>query len=144
MGRRIQFRRGPEATRLQTVLGNGEPGFSTDTKQLYVGDGETLGGVPVLMGFYQVVENDMGAVAGGTYLFATACTLHLPQTAPEGSHITVKLLSNAGASKASPAKVCPPSGQSIGRGEEAGFEYHMTIPNTQRDFIFVQGGWILA
>ena len=47
MSNKIQLRRGTDAARGTVVLDSGEPGWSTDTKKLYVGDGETYGGVLV-------------------------------------------------------------------------------------------------
>ena len=42
---KIKFRRGVNLDRKQVILNSGEPGFTTDTKRLYVGDGTTLGGI---------------------------------------------------------------------------------------------------
>ena len=42
------FRRGNDSDREQTILASGEPGFTLDTKRLWVGDGITPGGVPAL------------------------------------------------------------------------------------------------
>lgn len=44
---KILVRRGTDLERIQTVFESGEPVFTTDTKQLYIGDGSTLGGIPV-------------------------------------------------------------------------------------------------
>ena len=43
----LQFKRGLDAARLQATFAAGEPMFTTDTKQLYIGDGTTVGGVAV-------------------------------------------------------------------------------------------------
>jgi hypothetical protein len=43
----LQIRRGTNASRLSIAFSEGELVYSTDTKKLYVGDGTTLGGVPV-------------------------------------------------------------------------------------------------
>lgn len=48
MSQKIQFRRGSTAEREAVTLDSGEPGWDTDTKQLYVGDGVTAGGIPVV------------------------------------------------------------------------------------------------
>lgn len=45
---KILLRRGPEADRLDITPTMGEPVFTTDTHRLYVGDGETSGGQPVI------------------------------------------------------------------------------------------------
>jgi len=42
------FRRGNDSDREQTILASGEPGFTLDTKRLWVGDGITPGGIPAL------------------------------------------------------------------------------------------------
>jgi len=44
---RIIFRRGTEIERDGLILNQGEPGYTIDTKRLYVGDGSTIGGIPV-------------------------------------------------------------------------------------------------
>jgi hypothetical protein len=41
------FRQGSDVNRKNVVLDSGEPGFTTDTNRLWVGDGSTLGGVLV-------------------------------------------------------------------------------------------------
>lgn len=41
----LKFKRGLEAARLQATFAEGEPMFTTDTKQLYIGDGTTVGGI---------------------------------------------------------------------------------------------------
>jgi len=46
-GVEIYLRRGPEARRVQELPSAGEPLWTTDTKTLYIGDGETPGGVAV-------------------------------------------------------------------------------------------------
>lgn len=43
---KIIFRRGTNAQRAATLLNQSEPGYTTDSKRLYVGDGSTLGGLP--------------------------------------------------------------------------------------------------
>ncbi len=44
---KILLRRGTDADRQSVVLSNGEPGWSTDTKELYIGDGTTTGGIKI-------------------------------------------------------------------------------------------------
>ena len=44
---RIVFRRGLESERTSLTLLQGEPGYATDSKRMYVGDGSTAGGTPV-------------------------------------------------------------------------------------------------
>jgi hypothetical protein len=43
----LRLRRGTDAERLLITPFAGEPIFTTDTKQLFIGDGATLGGVPI-------------------------------------------------------------------------------------------------
>lgn len=52
---RIIFRRGTEIERAGLILNQGEPGFTIDTKRLFVGDGVTVGGIPIgtkFLGFF--------------------------------------------------------------------------------------------
>ena len=44
---KIKVRRGLDSERQQIVLDNGELGFTTDTKRLFIGDGVTTGGIAV-------------------------------------------------------------------------------------------------
>ena len=45
---KILMRRGSDFDRSPTVLDEGEPGWTTDTCRLYVGDGRRTGGVPIV------------------------------------------------------------------------------------------------
>jgi hypothetical protein len=60
---KILFRRGTDAQRRPVNFDLGEPAYSTDTKRLFIGDGQTLGGLSLGM-------RNLGAVASltGTYL----------------------------------------------------------------------------
>ena len=44
----LQFRRGVAANRSTVTPAVGEPAWSSDTRTLYVGDGTTAGGVPIV------------------------------------------------------------------------------------------------
>jgi microcystin-dependent protein len=44
---KLLIRRGTDVDRKQVVLSEGELGYTVDTKRLYVGDGQTKGGIPV-------------------------------------------------------------------------------------------------
>jgi hypothetical protein len=44
MSQKIQFRRGTTAQRTAVVMESGEPGWDTDIKQMFMGDGITAGG----------------------------------------------------------------------------------------------------
>jgi len=48
---KLLVRRGANVDRQNIILSEGELGYTTDTKRLYVGDGQTLGGnlVPVIL-----------------------------------------------------------------------------------------------
>ena len=46
---RIVFRRGLYSEKANLILLQGEPGYTTDAKRLFIGDGVTAGGVPVGM-----------------------------------------------------------------------------------------------
>lgn len=45
---KLLFRRGNDADRIQTILASGEPGFALDTGRIWIGDGATPGGIPVI------------------------------------------------------------------------------------------------
>jgi microcystin-dependent protein len=60
---KLLIRRGLDADRQSVVLTEGELGYTTDTKKLYVGDGQTLGGI--LVGGSKF----LGSVASVTTLF---------------------------------------------------------------------------
>jgi hypothetical protein len=45
MSQKIQFRRGVDAQRALVTPDAGEPLFTTDTKELFIGDGSTVGGL---------------------------------------------------------------------------------------------------
>jgi hypothetical protein len=51
MSQKIQFRRGVDAQRTLVTPDVGEPVFATDTKEFYIGDGATPGGVLVTGAF---------------------------------------------------------------------------------------------
>jgi len=52
---KLVVRKGPNADRVNAVLAEGEPGYTVDTKRLFIGDGNTPGGVVTgnkLLGVY--------------------------------------------------------------------------------------------
>lgn len=59
---KLLIRRGSDAERKNIVLSEGELGYTVDTKKLFVGDGATLGGIPV--------------AAQGIYYSASAPVVH--------------------------------------------------------------------
>jgi hypothetical protein len=48
---KIKVRRGTNSDRLRVVLDEGELGFTTDTNRLFVGDGNTIGGINISNNF---------------------------------------------------------------------------------------------
>lgn len=59
---KLLVRRGADADRQNVVLSEGELGYTTDTKRLFVGDGSTLGGIPI----------------GGAYTYTNATPTNVP------------------------------------------------------------------
>jgi hypothetical protein len=55
---RLLFRQGAENERPDVLFKNGEPAYTTDYKRLFIGDGATLGGIPVGMKFLGFCEFD--------------------------------------------------------------------------------------
>jgi len=66
MSQKIQVRRGTDATRQFVVFDQGEPVYTTDTKKLYVGDGVTMGGVPLSNNNYGDSYIEIRPVSGST------------------------------------------------------------------------------
>lgn len=62
---KLLIRRGLNSERLNVVLTQGELGFTTDNKKLYIGDGSTLGGI-------QVTGTKFYGIAGDITTFAPA------------------------------------------------------------------------
>jgi hypothetical protein len=54
---KILIRRGLEIERQSTLLSEGEPGYSIDLKRLFIGDGYTIGGIPVGVKNFGIVGN---------------------------------------------------------------------------------------
>lgn len=49
---KLLFRRGTDTERQSVTFALGEPGFTTDTQRLFIGDGTTPGGVPIGIKFH--------------------------------------------------------------------------------------------
>jgi len=62
---RLLVRRGTDADRQNTILKQGELGYTTDTQRLYVGDGSTLGGNLVTGTRFLGVAGDITTLAPG-------------------------------------------------------------------------------
>lgn len=138
MARKIQFRRGPDADRDDTVLSNGEPGFSTDTKQLYIGDGETLGGIPISMARTHIITTDTTAIVGCKYAFKAPCKLHLPATANEGERIAFCVLSSSTVDDNNKAQIVAVNG--LVKSGGSGTEYHTAL-FIERVAVFTNSKW---
>lgn len=80
---RIIIRRGLESERSGVVLLQSEPGYATDSKRLYIGDGTTAGGTPVgarflgYVAFGPVFSNVSSALAptSGDFVYDTASNI---------------------------------------------------------------------
>lgn len=70
---RFIVRKGLNSERLQCILSEGEIGYTTDTKRIFVGDGITMGGNPinniVLSGSSTVLPNS--ALIAGDIIYNT-------------------------------------------------------------------------
>jgi len=66
---KILFRRGADSQRQTVVLNTGEPGYSQDTKRLFIGDGSTPGGNPAGAINYGVIP-----ALSGNYVFNSTQT----------------------------------------------------------------------
>ena len=77
MTRKIQFRRGTENDRKQTVLANGEPGWSPSESQFFIGNGTAPGGIPAQMAHYKFIATPTMATLGGRHVFTAVTTLRL-------------------------------------------------------------------
>ncbi|MCS0306340.1 hyaluronate lyase N-terminal domain-containing protein [Vibrio diabolicus] len=64
MANQIQIRRGPAANRTDVTPANGEPLWITDAKRLYVGDGETPGGIDLFSILGSSIWKDAGTSPG--------------------------------------------------------------------------------
>lgn len=75
----IQFRRGIEAQRSTVVFLPGEPAWTTDLKQLWIGDGVTTGGI--------LIANSTGNSSGNNYNFSGLGTVSV-QTSGNNVYIS--------------------------------------------------------
>lgn len=63
MSNKLTFRRGPNGNRTNVTPSNGEPIWTTDSKRLYVGDGQTPGGVDIFHALGSASNKDAGTGA---------------------------------------------------------------------------------
>ena len=93
MSQKIQIRRGVEAQRALITPDAGEPLFTTDNKQLYIGDGATAGGLLVgggaTSGYVQKIRGTQAIASGADSV--TVSGLGLPST-PAQVLVTVRKL----------------------------------------------------
>jgi hypothetical protein len=92
MAQKIQLRRGLEAQRTAITPDVGEPLFTTDNKQFFVGDGTTAGGVLIGGGSVPYVQKYRGTLAlAASADNATVSGLALPSV-PAQVLVTVRKL----------------------------------------------------
>ena len=91
MSQKIQIRRGVEAQRASITPDAGELLFTTDNKQLFVGDGATAGGLLVgggsFTGFVQKIAGTQAIAAGADSVAVTGLGL---ASAPSQVLVTVR------------------------------------------------------
>ncbi|WP_440055484.1 hypothetical protein ACSLBF_04910 [Pseudoalteromonas sp. T1lg65] len=63
MANKLQFRRGPAANRTNVTPASGEPIWLTDSKKLFVGDGQTPGGIDIFGTLGSAIYKDAGTSA---------------------------------------------------------------------------------
>ena len=69
---KIKIRRGSNSDRLRVILDEGEMGYATDIQRLFVGDGNTLGGINIANKFLGYgVRNTFGAALVGDTVYDT-------------------------------------------------------------------------
>ena len=70
---KLLVRRGTDADRRNVTLSEGELGYTIDTKKLYIGDGQTVGGVPAggvsFLGSYPLPHNQVPTTFKGDLIF---------------------------------------------------------------------------
>ena len=79
MAQKIQIRRGVEAQRTLITPDVGEPLFTTDNKQLFIGDGATAGGLFVgggsTVGYVQKFRGTQALASGVNFVAVTGLAL---------------------------------------------------------------------
>ena len=87
MSQKIQIRRGVEAQRALVTPDAGEPLFTTDTRELFIGDGATPGGLFVgggsAVGFVQKYRGTVALASGGSLSIGYNCTTFDPASTTE-------------------------------------------------------------
>jgi hypothetical protein len=90
----ILLRRGPSADRLAFVPLDGEIIYDSETKKIFVGDGETYGGVPVISDSIASNSFETIVVSGQTSVIADSGTDTLTYVAGTGISITTNAISD--------------------------------------------------
>jgi hypothetical protein len=75
MSQKIQVRRGTDTQRQTKTFDSGELVYTTDTKQLYVGDGETSGGISVMASVFSLINNILSGVTSFTKAIIDSITI---------------------------------------------------------------------
>ena len=82
MSQKIQIRRGVEAQRALITPDAGEPLFTTDNKQLFIGDGATAGGLLVgggsMTGYVQKFRGTQAIASGVNTVTVTGLVIVCP------------------------------------------------------------------
>jgi hypothetical protein len=91
MSQKIQIRRGVEAQRALITPDAGEPLFTTDNKQLFIGDGTTAGGLLIgggtTVGYVQKFRGTQAITSGADSVTVTGLAL---ATVPAQVLVTVR------------------------------------------------------
>jgi len=87
---KLKVRRGSDASRQLVILDQGEIGYTTDSKRLFVGDGSSTGGISTGSKFYATYTGIANATATSSDLLYTAQTgdiVYDATTNPTGFYI---------------------------------------------------------
>ncbi|WP_298606942.1 hypothetical protein [uncultured Thiothrix sp.] len=138
----IRLRRLTNAARLALTTAPvlGEPLWTTDTKQLFVGDGTTLGGVPVTVSSVPSALPATGALSPNkAYFLPAASTATMPSTElVDGDYIEFIYSGNM---VSQPATVVFAHPVQTDTGTQLPAGTHQYQSNQHRKFIFKNGVW---
>ena len=77
---KIKFRRGTNSERSLVLFDTGEPGYTTDTKRLFIGDGATTGGIVIgnkYIGSYTAPSLSIPALPGDFLKLGNTLSVYL-------------------------------------------------------------------